>query len=145
MLLVSCPNPLLVHPSPSCCTNWLLTVPSCTLPGSRDLPWPAGHQSSEMLGRFCTTSPAGLTARNWLIHLYKCPTPFPRKWTRTRLQSLPWDQAEARSHLNPRHCFLSFLSWTASPTLLQVSSENKSLNKLLLKNQYPRFSLETVT
>ena len=130
MLLVSCPNPLLVHPSPSCYTNWLLTAPSCTLPGSRDLLWPAGHQSSEMLGRFCTTSPARADNQR-LIHLYKCPTPFPWKWTTTHLQSLPWDQAEARLHLNPHHCFLSFLPCTASPTLLQVSSENKSLNKFV--------------
>lgn len=128
---MSCPNPLLGHPSPSCCTNWLLTAPSCTLPGSRDLPWPAGHQSSEMLGRFCTILLGGLTTRDWLIDLYKCPAPFPWKWTTTHLQSLLWDQAEAQLHLNLRHCFLSFLPCTASFTLLQVSSESKSLNKFV--------------
>lgn len=130
MLLVPCPNPLLVHPFPSCCINWLLTAHSCTLPCSRDLPRPSGQHSSEMSGRFCTIPSweGRQPETDWYVHINAQP-PFLKREQPFTLQSLPWDQAEARRQLNPHLCLLSFLPYTASLTLLHVSFESKSLNK----------------
>lgn len=44
-------------PIPQLLQDWLLTGHSCTLPRSRDLPWPAGQHSSARSGRLCTTPP----------------------------------------------------------------------------------------
>lgn len=74
--------PFLVRPSSSCCTNWLLTSHSCTLPGSRDLPvdsWVAWlRDAQEALHQPVLGGP---TAKDWLMLSYKSPARFPQNGT----------------------------------------------------------------
>lgn len=140
MLLVPCPNPLLVHPFPSCCINWLLTAHSCTLPCSRDLPRPSGQHSSEMSGRFCTIPSweGRQPETDWYVHINAQP-PFLKREQPFTLQSP--HGIRLRQDDNWTHIFASFLS---CPTLLPLLSymfhlkASPSIN-FLLKNQHPRF------
>lgn len=138
-----CPaQTLLVHPSPSCCTNLAANSPSCTFAGPEICHGQLDIRAQRCLGGSAPSLPGGLTTRHWLIHLYKCPAPFLENEQPLTSRASCEIRLEARLHLNPLHCFLSFLPCTASLTFFTGFILASLSVNLLLKNQYPRFSRE---
>lgn len=122
--------PLLGHPSPSCCTNWLLTAHSCTLPRFSDLPAASWTAQLETPGKFCTTpSWEERQPPNWLIHSYQSPACFPQNGTTICTRRPPVGSGWGET-TKPTWQSLSclFLPYTPSLILLQISSVSKSLN-----------------